>query len=114
MEYQLLMDQSAVDNILYGLLHLLFMRKTLLIKPYGTVPVLTLSITGHITCLHSFRITTSVILEILDLASVSLTIILQILSGMEQDVDSIILAVNLTILHGSSLLYHREHQMTLN
>ena len=50
------------------------MRKIPLTKPNGTVPVLTLSITGHISCLHSFRITTSVILEILDLASVVLTI----------------------------------------
>ncbi len=48
MEYQLLMDQLAVDN------------KILLTQPIGTVPVLTLSITGHISCLHSFRITTSV------------------------------------------------------
>ena len=65
--------------------------------------------------LHSFRITTSAILEILDLATVTLTIILQILSEMEQDVDLTMLAVSSTILHGSSLLYHpREHQMTLN
>ncbi len=88
------------------------MRKILLIQPDGTVPVLTLSITGHISCLHSFRIITSVILEIPDMATVSLTIILQILSGMEQDVDPTMLAVNLTILHGSSPACHREHLMT--
>ncbi len=90
------------------------MRKTLYIKPVGTVPVLTLGITGHISCLHSFRITTSVILEILDLASVSLPIILQILSGMEKVVGITIVAVNSTILYGSRPLYLRKLRMTLN
>ena len=70
MEYQLLMDQQAVDNI-YGhsqlpcLKIILIMQKIILDI---TVPVLMLSITGHIRFLPSFRITTSVILLILDQA----------------------------------------------